>query len=361
MIIKVIFLLHLPPPVHGASTVGDLIKKRFDLKGNYKKFYRNIGTTKDFKERRKTSFSKIIRFIFDYCINLLFFLSTKPDLVYITCSTYGIGFFKDSLYILLCKVFNTKYLLHFHNKGFHNKKLSKLGRWYHNYILNDSKSILLSRRIEKYYLPFLRNSNCFYLPNGIEDKCPNYKYKAKDNNKILYVSNLVYSKGLLDLLDIAHYLKINNFHFELQIVGNEAEISSEDLSLFIQERGLNDCVYYLGPLYDNDKWKVFQESSLFLYPTHEDCFPLVLLEALCFGLPVICSSEGALEDIVVDGLNGFIIKEYDPVKYGDKIISLFNDKNSFIDFSINSRSRFEKEFTINKFLSNFNSIILSRL
>ncbi|MFC3880950.1 glycosyltransferase family 4 protein [Algoriphagus namhaensis] len=354
---KIIFLLHLPPPVHGASTVGLIIKFNFDRKNDFLKFYYSIGTTKYFSERRKISLIKILRFFFQFCKNCYNIIRLKPNLVYFTCSTHGMGFIKDSLYILILKLLKVNFILHFHNKGFHKKSLSQFGIWYHNLILNNSKVILLSHSLLKYYIPLVKKKNCFFLPNGIKDYSRQFTMENKPNFRILFVSNLVESKGVFDLLEICYNLKKVGIDFFLDIVGDEAEISKGKLYEWINSFGLSERVTYYGALYGSDKWGVFSRASLFLYPSREDCFPLVLLEAFSFGLPIVCSNEGALEDIVNHGNDGFIIPEYNPSHYVDKISFLFSDKYILQRFSQEARKSFELKFREEIFINNFAKIV----
>lgn len=354
---RILFFLHLPPPIHGASIVGNIIKDGFGKSKNYELIFNNIGTTKDFSERRKTTLKKVFRFMSQFSNNLGLVLSKKPDLVYLTCSTFGIGFVKDSIYILICKLLNINFILHFHNKGFHKKSFNRFSYWYHNFILNSSKAILLSESLEKYYLPFLVKENIYFLGNGIKDYSSNLNFTFKDDFRILFVSNLVLSKGILELIDIAIELKNQSINFKLDIVGNQAELTSSKLLQIISNNGLEDFVFYHGALYEQDKWNIFKNASIFLYPSKEDCFPLVLLEALSFGLPIICSNEGALSDIVINEVNGFVINDYLIDSYVDKIKLLYINRELLTDISFNCRKRYELNYTEDVFINNFEVII----
>ena len=58
---------------------------------------------------------------------------------------------------------------------------------------------------------------------------------------------------------------------------------------------------------EKKKYKILANSDLMIYPTKDDCFPLCILEALSYGLPVISTNVGAIPDIIKDKVNGIII------------------------------------------------------
>lgn len=64
---------------------------------------------------------------------------------------------------------------------------------------------------------------------------------------------------------------------------------------------------------------------MFVFPTREDCFGLVLVEALCAGVPIISSkyADGAY-DVIEEGKNGLLVDPYNAEEFGQKIESVLN-------------------------------------
>ena len=76
------------------------------------------------------------------------------------------------------------------------------------------------------------------------------------------------------------------------------------------------------------KSKVFENLPVLpLFSTfyHNECFPLVLLEAMEHGLPCISTTEGGIPGIVDDGKTGFLVPKHDVAVLADKILLLLND------------------------------------
>ena len=127
------------------------------------------------------------------------------------------------------------------------------------------------------------------------------------------ISNLNESKGILYLLDACRALmQKGEINFHLHIIGAAtAEISTKRMELEIRARELTAYVTYHGKQYGKQKEIFLSESDVFVHPTLDDCFPLVLLEAMQHALPIITTPVGAIPDIVEDGLNGILVPEND--------------------------------------------------
>lgn len=100
------------------------------------------------------------------------------------------------------------------------------------------------------------------------------------------------------------------------------------------------------------KSKVLESPPVLpLFPTfyHNECLPLVLLEAMEHGLPCISTTEGGIPGIVDDGKTGFLVPKHDVAVLADKILLLLNDSVLRSNMGKAGREKFEKEFTLEVF------------
>ena len=100
------------------------------------------------------------------------------------------------------------------------------------------------------------------------------------------------------------------------------------------------------------KRKVFETPPVLpLFPTfyHNECFSLVLLEAMEHGLPCISTTEVGIPGIVDDGKTGFLVPKHDVAVLADKIQLLLNDSVLRSNMGKVGREKFEKEFTLEVF------------
>ena len=140
--------------------------------------------------------------------------------------------------------------------------------------------------------------------------------------QLLYVGSLIQRKGL-DLLLPA--LAKTSDDIRLVIVGEGAE--KENLLHQARELGIEERIDFRGFVEGAPLRELYHTSDIFVLPTREDCFGLVILEAMCASLPVISSkyADGAF-DLVEEGKNGYIIDPEDAEAFAKTIDDAFADE-----------------------------------
>ena len=113
------------------------------------------------------------------------------------------------------------------------------------------------------------------------------------------------NKGVLVLLDALKILKERGYSFVCNFVGGEtAEIDATRFAEEVEKRGLNNMAIYLGKKYGAEKNEEYRKSDVFVFPSLNEAFPLVNLEAMEFKLPIVASGVGGVTAEIKDGENG---------------------------------------------------------
>ncbi|MBD1847791.1 glycosyltransferase family 4 protein [Cyanobacteria bacterium FACHB-63] len=127
----------------------------------------------------------------------------------------------------------------------------------------------------------------------------------------LFVGHLVPRKGLLLLLQACQQLNKQGCQdYTLWIVGDGEERKAAEM--FIQANDLQEQVKLLGKLDYNCLGSYFQAADAFVLPTLEDTWGMVVLEALLFGTPVLCSQWAGAAELITNGENGYVFDPYHP-------------------------------------------------
>lgn len=350
---RILFILHLPPPVHGASMIGQHIKDSKILNNAVEGNFINLSTSKTVDEIGKNPFVKISRYFKIILKIIIKLIKYNPETVYLAITAKGLGFCKDFPIALLAKLFGKKLVLHYHNKGVNLKQHLFVYDLMYRVLFKNTNVILLSENLYYDLKKYVKKENIFYCPNGIpvielEEKISS---KTKVVPKLLFLSNLIESKGIYVLLDALKILNDTKVKFHCNFVGGEGDISLNQLNQKINNLNLQNCVSYLGKKYNDDKHKILQLSDIFIFPTfyHNECFPLVLLEAMMFELPVISTNEGGIPDIVKDGKTGFIIDKQNSKKLAEKIKYLMDNHEKASLMGEKGREDFLEKYTLETF------------
>lgn len=358
---KILFIFHLPPPIHGSSMVGKYIKDSKIINSTFNSKYINITTSKKIEEIGHKPLYKIIRYIKILFKVFIILIKFNPETVYLAITAKGIGFYKDFPIVLLAKLFGKKLVLHYHNKGVSSKQHLFFDNILYRILFKKTKVILLSQRLYEDVKKYVKKEDVFFCPNGIP--VPNFKElistRANELPKLLFLSNLIKSKGVFTILEALKLLNDKGIVFHCNFVGGEGDISSNQLNQKINDLNLQNCVAYLGKKYNDDKYEIFQSSDIFLFPTfyHNECFPLVLLEAKMFKLPIISSSEGGIPDIIEHGTTGFIVNKQNPEHLAEKINWLIDYPDKATLMGEKGKKKFFKNYTIEVFEKQLISIL----
>jgi glycosyltransferase involved in cell wall biosynthesis len=264
-----------------------------------------------------------IFFFWGFLTKYLFYLMTDNNIKLIHIHTASNGsFFRKSIIFYIAKFFKKKVIMNVHPVNFvnfYNKSPILVKKIIEN-ILNNSDSILvLSEAIKSKVSGICQNKNIQVLYNPIEVK----EIVRKDNEKIniLFLGRLCEAKGVYDILEATKITQNNNFIINLYGDGNINEFKT-----IIKNNNIEDKILIKDWISGEEKDIVFEQSDIYLLPSHHEGLPMSILEAMAYGLPIISTPVGGIPDAVEDGVNGFLIQPGDSHALAEKIDILVNNK-----------------------------------
>jgi glycosyltransferase involved in cell wall biosynthesis len=326
----------LPPPIHGASLTNDLVYNSAVINSSLKKRLLRINYNTDLSSINKFNLTKILKYIklyFRFIYELLFF---RPYLIYYTIPPTGKGLYKDILFVLTIKLFFVKPVYHLHGKGiYENTKNSKFKKFIHRWVYSNAVVIHLSDNLLSNEIKRLqtKKSELFVVNNGlpVQQLLINSTIKNKFIN-ILFLSNITLSKGIIMSLKVLRELIKTHRNIRFNIIGDfRDDVTRKTVKNFIDSNKLKKYVTFFGALYGDEKFRLVSKMDFLLYPSFNDAYPLVLLEALQFGIPIVASNQGAIPEMINDEV-GFVFKTgnlNEAVLHCNKIIQLIlKDENT---------------------------------
>lgn len=347
---KVLFFGPYPEPMTGQSI-------------SFKEAFQGYSGHKILFNTTKYGVNKLLNSLYCFLIIPFVFLFNKFDVVYFTCIRSNFGSIKDIELLLLCKLFNKKIVNHLHgadlilffkDAGF----LRPLLKYCYEQI--DVSIVLLPSMSEQFKgFPEMKIEvikNCYSREfENIDVLLDNKK------EQVLYLSNIIYSKGIFDFLEASMTLLKQNPTVVIKIAGlpmgdfykTEQEVKELfDINFNTIKAKFPDRIFYLGTVSGKDKIKLLSESSVFVLPTFykTEAFPITIIEAMRFGNAIVTTKHNYLEDVVTIE-NGILVT----INSSDELVIAINQlfSNKALLFEIQKHNI--SESLINYSPSNYNS------
>lgn len=203
------------------------------------------------------------------------------------------------IFFVLGKLTHKKIIVHFHSFSPETTINGKFWKIYRYLFSKADKVIVLSEMWKKYVNDvFHLGDKVVVIYNPCNVAILNKQYSK--TKQILYAGTLNSRKGYSDM--IRAFAKIEKSFQDWKIIfaGNGEIEAAKALATSL---GIEDKTIFSGWVGGEQKDKIFKESSVFCLPSYAEGFPMAVLDAFAYGLPVITTPVGGIPDIAVDGQN----------------------------------------------------------
>lgn len=344
----------LPNPIDGCSYANKILCENLSKKNiDYKVINTNSKIISS-KQGNKFSLKKAFIFLKVYFEMYKIFLK---KVIYITPGQTFYGLLKYSPFILTCWLLRKPYVIHVHGNHL-GKEYEQLRGFkkiiFHFLVSKASAGIVLSKSLIKNFNGLLDLEKVFvvenFAGNDLFSNASGLIKKESDIPRIIYLSNLMEEKGILDLLDALLILD-NKIDYHAIIAGsiedNIKSIVAEKLNL------LKGKVDYVGIIQGADKINYLMQSNIFALPTYYkmEGQPISILEGLASGNIIITTNHAGIPDIISEE-NGYIVNLSSPESIAEVILRINKDiKNKVDNFSKINFNYALENFTEDKFSS----------
>lgn len=315
-----------PPPVHGMSLVNERIFNELSKITNVDKI--DISpTTKNNKFLKFFSrISSVIKGVHTFFKNRL---NNSEYSLYVGLSG-GMGQLWEAIYILIARITKTKIYLHHHSYAYIDKSsiIFKILIFLSG---PETYHILLSKKMEldikdkyKAIKKTLVVSNATFIK---KNQPKNLNFVLQDHVKIGFLSNISFDKGIKDFIETLKNLHNSSVNYSGIIAGRFQDIYSKK---FVEkEISKLETVNYIGSINNEDKESFFRSIDLLLFPTkyRNEAQPLVIFEALSFGVPVIAYDRGCISETIKKESGMLIDKSDDFAPIASELINKLYKNN----------------------------------
>ncbi|GIW69563.1 MAG: LPS biosynthesis RfbU related protein [Patescibacteria group bacterium] len=182
----------------------------------------------------------------------------------------------------------------------------------------------------------------------------NKEYSAeKGNLRLLYVGQLIKSKGILRIADMVAHGMLEGMSLDIVGAGDLYE------SLDHLAKNSGGKINMHGKLPYEDVLKIYdpRRFDVFVFPTSRiEGFPMVLIEAMFGGLPIVAFGLGGVPDAVFDNETGFLVKAGDFRAFKANLEELRNHPELVKKMGANARNKAVERFSLDKMLDSYEEI-----
>ncbi|MCM1141788.1 MAG: glycosyltransferase family 4 protein, partial [Muribaculum sp.] len=256
----------------------------------------------------------------DFLIRLPFY-----DIVHIHTADYGTEK-RKRIFARIAKIFGKKLIVHLHSCDPTTSIIGEYKDLYNYTFHNADKIILLSktwRNLAINSFPDIRDKfHVLYNP------CPTVVSSKFEERKryILFAASVIQRKGYEDLIRAFAKIAKDFPEWELKIAGNGEIENAKQVAL---ELGVSQQIEFLGWINGNAKDKVFRNASIYCLPSHSEGFPMGVLDAWAYHLPVVSTPVGGLPDVAVDMKNILLFTPKDIEGLSNKLRLLMSDSELY--------------------------------
>jgi glycosyltransferase involved in cell wall biosynthesis len=165
----------------------------------------------------------------------------------------------------------------------------------------------------------------------------------------VFIGLVIEDKGVFDLIEIARLLRDKGRRFTMFIVGEGLPEDISRLNALIGSYDLIDLVKLTGVLIGQQKFKLLQEATIFVFPTffRAETQPTVIMEAFAVGVPAVAYDWRGVNTIIEQGVNGYAVPVRDTAAFCRAIEQILTE-GKIDDMRIAARRIYLERFTVER-------------
>lgn len=376
---NVLFIGPFPPPFGGIANHTKLLfesKLNEDFNLSNINLNKNRGIKENVSKKSGINFSKFFNGLFAISKHLR---NNKTDIVYIKVNG-AVSCFREIIYMLYIKTFSkAKIVIHFHgmykpkrrNFPFNTSgKNSILNKTIINFVFSlSNRTIFIAEVFFNDFKPVLSKKNILkstYVNHFVDVKHYSFSYdKFVDLEKqinVLFIGRLSRDKGFHEIIKVIPNILVKYPNVRFHFCGTtENDNDLDEIRTLLDVLIDKNVVLLHGLVYGEKKKELLNISHIFLFPTRDDVFPNVILEALANGLSIVTTKIGVMPHILREPVNACFINMDIKNDLENKLLELLNDherikKTSLINYEY-AKEVFDISIAEEKIKNIFNSLV----
>ncbi len=297
----ILILAQTPPPIHGAALINKAVLDALSSHPGTTTKHINISKSNSIYDMQKSALQKSLKAMLLMISTCLSIIKNRKKITYINTAPGGIASIRDFVFLTLASFCSRNVFAHFHGQIPKNSIFLNSSRFLFKtnvtFIFLDESLIPEQFKITRKKTEILSN----FAPN--EDAYKTIERAGAKIKTVGFLANMLPAKGIDTFLaTCASELRAGS-NFSVHIAGGwTAKYEEEQYTKWITDNAdISDRFTHYGAVNNLQKSVFFNKVDIFYYPTKNDAFPLVLLEAMASGSAILTTDIGAIKNIIADG------------------------------------------------------------
>lgn len=295
-------------------------------------------------------------YFFIACLKIILNLIIKRiEIVHIHMSERG-SFKRKYVIMLVAKFFRKKVIIHTHGaefKEYYQESGNATKTKIRTLLKRADLVITLGEKWDNIIRAIEPKTNTQILRNSVDipDKIEVNKVFSNNIN-ILYLAVTTKRKGIIDLINAApkiiERLESNENNITFTIAG-DGDLLEESKNL-AKRLNVQNNFKFMGWISRQESQSLLKDADLFVLPSYNEGLPMSILEALSYGVPVVSTKVGSIDEAIEENKNGFLIEPGNIKMIEDTIVKILENPN-LNEFRKNSRLICEEKFNNKKYFN----------
>ncbi|HCJ7271168.1 TPA: glycosyltransferase family 4 protein [Vibrio cholerae] len=285
----------------------------------------------------KNKFHDLILFLLSIFRFTLICLKYKKIILHCHMSYNG-SFFRKLIFLIISNFFNNKTIIHLHGsefKDYFNRK-SRLIKKMIIWTINKCDCFIVLSEGWREYIYSISGKNPVVINNYVDIR-PDLIHR--ESIDILFLGAFIKRKGIYELLSACSML---HYDYHLHLCGSGENNKVEEL---INELNLKRKVTLHGWIGKDKKKELLSSCTVMVLPTYNEGLPMTIIESMACEIPVLTTPVGAIPEIIIDGVSGYLVQPGDILNLAKKLDFILSSPNELQGITTRAKDIYLNNFT----------------
>lgn len=362
---RVLVIGPVPPPYHGVSVMTRaLLDSGFPAR--FEMLHLDTSDRRNVSNIGRLDFGNVQLALVHGMHFMRLLARSRMEVVYAPLSQNTLGFLRDALFLVPALAAGVPVVLHLHGGRYDEfvrtapRPVRGLAR---SIFRRATRIIVLGETLRGMLSGLADDGQISVVPNGVADvHAARGERSGGGRMRVIFVGNLIPSKGYGELLDAVQTLLDEGIDVDITFAGGVADAAVHERVLAGMRYG-QDRIRFKGSVDADVRAELLAASDVLVLPSYygNEAHPLVLLEAMAAGLPVVSTRHAAIPEIVVDGVTGLLIEPRDRGGLEAALRRLAQRPAERLAMGRAARRRYEERFTLSRWAERMTAVFESVL